>query len=47
VTIYSAHANVEAEYSIFDRFSRQRYAPGAASSKLLERKAALKKTAKR
>lgn len=47
VTIYSAHANVEAEYSIFDRFSRQRYAPGAASSKLLERKAALKKTLKR
>lgn len=47
VAIYSVHARVEAEYSILERFSRQQHAPGAASSKLLERKAAIKKAAKR
>jgi hypothetical protein len=45
--IYEGHADAEAEYSILERFSRQQYAPGAAASKLLERKAAFKKTTKR
>jgi hypothetical protein len=45
--IYRGHEDADAEYSILERFSRQQYAPGAATSRLLERKAALKKAIKR
>lgn len=38
------HGEVESEYSILDRFSRQQFAPGPASQRLLDRLAALKKT---
>lgn len=45
--IYRASADAAAEFNILERFSRQQYAPGTQSARLVERMTALKKSVKR
>jgi hypothetical protein len=45
--IYGASGDASAEFSILERFSRQQYAPGPASQRLIERMNVLKKSVKR
>jgi hypothetical protein len=45
--IYKGRDDVEAEYSILERFSRQQHALGPASAALIERKASFKRPTKR
>jgi hypothetical protein len=45
--IYRASADSAAEFNILQRFSRQQYAPGTQSARLLERMNVLKKSVRR